>query len=103
LPAEKWKLHAVCRKGVDPELFFGRPDSKVPMNRQTVTKARTYCFSCPVQNDCLVYAMRGDEDFGIWGGFTPEERRRARSLTSSIADMLTRLDEGTLLDLVVRL
>jgi WhiB family redox-sensing transcriptional regulator len=102
-PEEKWKLHANCRENVDPELFFGHPDSKVPMSKRMVDEARGYCFSCPVQPDCLLYAISGQEAFGIWGGLTPEERGRARELTRSPRHMVTLLERGELLDLVVRL
>lgn len=73
------------------------------MSREQVATARSYCFGCPVQTECLVYALHGDEDFGIWGGFTPEERRRATELTGSLPEMLSLLHTGELLALVVRI
>jgi WhiB family redox-sensing transcriptional regulator len=31
-----------------------------------------------VRPDCLEYALRNDERFGIWGGKSERERRRLR-------------------------
>lgn len=103
MPEEKWKLHAACRDGVDPELFFGPPDSKVPMPKRQVDEARGHCFSCAVQADCLLYSISTAQDYGIWGGLTPEERARARDLTRSPRHMITLLERDMLLDLVVKL
>lgn len=45
-------------------------------------EARAVCDACPVRLDCLDYALRAKERFGMWGGLTPLERlrieRRAR-------------------------
>ena len=37
------------------------------------THAKRMCASCPVKAPCLAHALEF-EDFGIWGGTTPEER-----------------------------
>ncbi len=36
--------------------------------------AKAICRDCPVTWDCLEYALRQNEAFGIWGGTTPSER-----------------------------
>lgn len=38
--------------------------------------ARELCRRCPVQPECLDYALAADERYGVWGATTPEERRR---------------------------
>jgi WhiB family redox-sensing transcriptional regulator len=38
--------------------------------------AKAICARCPVQPQCLAYALRVDETLGIWGGYTEVERRR---------------------------
>jgi WhiB family redox-sensing transcriptional regulator len=40
--------------------------------------ARAVCGGCPVKQECLDYALRHHEKFGIWGGLTERERRRYR-------------------------
>lgn len=73
------------------------------MSKRMVDEARRYCFECPVQGDCLIYALQNNESFGVWGGLTPEERIRARAQTRSPRHMLTLLERGELLRMVVRL
>ena len=41
------------------------------------------CYNCPVWEDCLEYGR--DEQWGLWGGLTPQERRGT-----------ARLEHGTL-------
>jgi WhiB family redox-sensing transcriptional regulator len=65
---EKWQEFASC-KGWDPEVFY--PDRGVPS-----ASAKAVCNECPVQRDCLEYALRRDERFGIWGGLSERERRK---------------------------
>jgi WhiB family redox-sensing transcriptional regulator len=71
-----WRDLAVCRDA-DPELFFpfGAPGS---MLRQ-VDRAKEVCAACPVQADCLSWALERGFDYGIWGGSTPDERRAIRN------------------------
>lgn len=50
-----------------PELFFsGFPDD--------ILEAKLVCRECPVVAACKVAAIARNEEFGIWGGTTPEER-----------------------------
>ncbi len=54
-----------CRS-VDPEVFYdGDPEV-----------ARARCRRCPAQPDCLRFALAHDRNFGMWGGFDDQERRR---------------------------
>jgi WhiB family redox-sensing transcriptional regulator len=36
------------------------------------------CAECPVQADCLQFALATNQDSGIWGGTTEEDRRKLR-------------------------
>ena len=38
--------------------------------------ARSICAICPVQRDCLEWAIGAGEDQGLWGGKSPDQRRR---------------------------
>ncbi len=63
----------------DPELFFPdqyrRPGFNVEGDPPWVAAARRVCARCPVQQACLQTALDNGEDYGIWGGTTPVERR----------------------------
>ncbi|MFC7590076.1 WhiB family transcriptional regulator [Nonomuraea antimicrobica] len=41
-------------------------------------RAKAVCATCQVMEECRAYALRAGESEGIWGGLTPEERRRTR-------------------------
>ena len=68
--AGDWVDRAACA-GTDHRLFFGLTD-------RLVTEARAVCAGCPVQAECLSYAMDNEEQFGVWGGLTVRERRALR-------------------------
>jgi WhiB family redox-sensing transcriptional regulator len=36
------------------------------------------CDSCPVRAQCLQFALETNQEAGIWGGTSEEERRRLR-------------------------
>ena len=65
-----WAAHARCAD-VDPEIFF-------PPGDDPATEARQTCCQCPVRDDCLDYALDAGEQYGIWGGLDPAERRNLR-------------------------
>ncbi|MDQ3450506.1 MAG: WhiB family transcriptional regulator [Actinomycetota bacterium] len=70
-----WQLVAACRD-VDTKVFFA-PDAERGLRRLARERvAKAVCRSCPVVDACATYAVRTREPFGVWGGLTPEERRR---------------------------
>ncbi|MFI7455408.1 WhiB family transcriptional regulator [Nonomuraea sp. NPDC049714] len=71
-----WADSGACGSS-DPDLFLpltwdGRP-------AQHTASARRICMSCPVRLPCLTWAVETGEPDGMWGGTTPDERRRLRS------------------------
>jgi WhiB family redox-sensing transcriptional regulator len=70
-----WLGNAACRDA-DPELFF--PVSDVKAARTQVAAARKVCRRCPVRGTCLSWALDNEQEAGIWGGLTEEERRKLR-------------------------
>ena len=65
-----WKLSGLCAQ-IDPEAFF-------PDKGGSVRAAKRICSQCPVQTECLSFALTNNERFGIWGGVTESERRPLR-------------------------
>lgn len=57
----------------DPELFF--PLTYTGAAQRLVAEAKRLCQACPLQQSCLQQALRDQEEFGIFGGSTPEERQ----------------------------
>ena len=43
-----------------------------------IARAKEVCGECPVNTQCLDYALETNQDAGIWGGLDEEERRNIR-------------------------
>jgi WhiB family redox-sensing transcriptional regulator len=80
---QAWQEHASCRS-IPVELFF-------PLVEQEADEAKAICGSCLVREECLEFAIQAGERFGVWGGFTSQERRslvakrRARARAAAAA------------------
>lgn len=72
-----WQHHANCL-GVDPDLFF-------PERGASTREAKEVCRGCVVREECLEFALRNGEKFGIWGGLSERERRRIRRMRAQAA------------------
>lgn len=71
----RWQDRAAC-KGMDPLIFFGPEHAEtVKEKRDREDAAKGVCAVCPVQNECLEYALDAREAYGIWGGMTEVERK----------------------------
>ncbi|MFD2024131.1 WhiB family transcriptional regulator [Promicromonospora aerolata] len=68
---EGWRDQALCAQ-TDPETFF-------PEKGSSSADAKRVCDSCDVRAQCLRYALRNGERFGIWGGLSVSERDRITS------------------------
>ncbi len=67
----QWMEQAACTKA-NPDLFFPEPSPP----KAHVEAAKAVCRACPVQSQCLEFALVNHENVGIWGGKTERERRR---------------------------
>jgi len=70
-----WRDRAMCRD-TDPELFF--PIGTTGQALLQIAKAKSVCCQCPVTVECLEFALETNQDTGIWGGNSEEERRQMR-------------------------
>ena len=70
-----WRNLATCRY-TDPELFF--PVGTTGQALLQISKAKSVCCECPVQVECLDFALETNQDTGIWGGTSEDERRQIR-------------------------
>ncbi|MEX0664164.1 MAG: WhiB family transcriptional regulator [Acidimicrobiia bacterium] len=70
-----WQRRASCR-GPESVLFFAPtvPEPR-PDREAREARAKAICGGCPVQVECLEYAVRIREWHGIWGGLNENERR----------------------------
>ena len=74
-PIDAWRLRASCRS-VDPDLFF--PVGTTGLAIEQIDAAKAVCQACPVNGACLDFALSTNQDSGIWGGTSEEERRSLR-------------------------
>jgi WhiB family transcriptional regulator, redox-sensing transcriptional regulator len=67
-----WRHRAACRDE-DPELFFPVGTSGPALLQ--ITEAKAVCRRCPVNAECLNWALTSGQDAGVWGGMSEDERR----------------------------
>lgn len=80
-----WRTRAACSTE-DPELFF--PIGTTGPAIDQVEAAKRVCSGCSVREDCLEFALASNQEAGIWGGLTEDERRtlkRARQRRRRLA------------------
>jgi len=70
-----WRREASC-KDTDPELFF--PIGTTGQALIQITEAKIVCKDCAVRAKCLDFALETNQDWGIWGGTSEDERREIR-------------------------
>jgi WhiB family redox-sensing transcriptional regulator len=63
-----WQDDALCAE-TDPGAFY--PDKGEPAK-----VAKDICRRCPVIAECLDYALRNGERYGVWGGLSERQRRK---------------------------
>ena len=67
-----WHHDAACRVE-DPELFF--PIGTTGPALVQLMDAKAVCGRCPVQSECLRWAVLNRIEHGVWGGLSEDERR----------------------------
>jgi WhiB family redox-sensing transcriptional regulator len=72
---DEWRDRAACRD-TNPELFF--PIGTTGLAIDQIDAARAVCAQCPVQQECLEFALATNQESGVWGGTTEDERRKLR-------------------------
>ncbi len=69
-----WQDAGTCREIPNAEsdaLFF-------PEGRSTAFiehRAQKVCHRCPIMQECRDWALSRYEEYGVWGGLTPRQRR----------------------------
>lgn len=71
-----WQFDAACR-GEDSALFFAPSYfERREVKAAREARAKAICARCPVQEECLEFALRVRESHGVWGGLNEQERRQ---------------------------
>jgi len=74
-PSTDWRINAACRD-TDPTLFF--PVGTTGPAVEQIANAKEVCIGCLCNTDCLQFAIATNQDTGVWGGTTEDERRGIR-------------------------
>ena len=77
-----WRDKAACLTA-DPELFF--PVGNTGPAVDQIEKAKAVCARCTVSEMCLQYALDTNQDSGVWGGLSEDERRALAQHLASLA------------------
>jgi hypothetical protein len=72
-PNKSWMSEAAC-KGLDVNLFFPQRGQAYDLKH-----AQRICGICPVAEQCAEHGKH--ETYGIWGGTSGAERKRAKTAT----------------------
>ena len=78
---EAWAARAACAGHPYPDIFFpeqvrGEARRPGPTDQRSAAEALRICRSCPVQLDCLRFALEHDDIKGVWGATTTATARR---------------------------
>ena len=73
--AATWRAEARCL-GSDPAIFFPLGSTGDPLVQTEM--AKQVCQTCDVRPRCLQFALETNQDAGVWGGTTEDERKTLR-------------------------
>jgi len=73
--ADDWRKVAACRH-TEPDLFF--PVGTTGPAIEQIEAAKRVCRACEAIEPCLEFALATNQESGIWGGTSEEERRKLR-------------------------
>lgn len=80
----EWQLRGACR-GLDSGMFFHPENERGPSRARREDAAKKVCAGCPVTRECLSWALRTREPYGVWGGKSTEERTQLLRLGTAAA------------------
>ena len=72
---DDWRAMSAC-SDTDPGLFF--PVGTTGPALEQIAAAKAVCETCEAKDPCLTFALSTNQDSGVWGGTSEEERRKLR-------------------------
>lgn len=74
---DDWRDASACRD-TSPTLFF--PVGTTGAALEQIEAAKAVCRRCDAQPRCLEFALATNQESGVWGGTSEEERRKLRKV-----------------------
>ncbi len=91
--AWEWQMQGRCRDRSGTQFFHPDDDLGRISRRLREAAAKRLCADCPVRRQCATHALTVGEEYGVWGGFSENDRLALRE-----AGWHGALDEGRLAD-----
>lgn len=76
----EWQLLGRCRDRSGAQFFHPDDDLGRISRRLREAAAKRVCGKCPVRRQCATHALTVGEEYGVWGGFSENERTMLREL-----------------------
>lgn len=87
MSAWDWQSKGKCA-GMDTDVFFLDDNERKHEKAASEAIAKLVCCDCPVINECLTHALSVPENYGVWGGRNPDERKTLRRQLNRQARLL---------------
>jgi len=78
--AWEWQILGRCRDRNGTQFFHPDDDLGRISRRLREAAAKRVCDSCPVRQQCATHALTVGEEYGVWGGFSENDRAMLRDL-----------------------
>lgn len=78
--AWEWQLLGRCRDRSGTQFFHPDDDLGRISRRLREAAAKRLCSACPVRRQCATHALTVGEEYGVWGGFSENDRHLLRQL-----------------------
>ncbi len=62
-----------------PDAFFNKDATDTTGPSYDYFIAKSLCAKCPIILECLDYALEANEEYGVWGSLTPNERKKLKA------------------------
>ena len=76
----EWQLLGRCRDRSGAQFFHPDDDLGRISRRLREAAAKRLCHSCPVRPQCAAHALEVGEEYGVWGGFSENDRGLLREV-----------------------
>jgi len=76
----EWQLLGRCRDRSGIQFFHPDDDLGRISRRMREAAAKRVCDNCPVRRQCATHALTVGEEYGVWGGFSENDRTILREL-----------------------
>jgi WhiB family redox-sensing transcriptional regulator len=76
-----WQMRGRCRERAATNQFFHPEDDLGRISRRLREEAaKRLCVDCPVRRQCATHALTVGEEYGVWGGYSENDRATLREL-----------------------